>query len=43
VLKANPGLGKRVLAKLIGCSESTAGRLRKKVLAEAAESEQYAK
>src|SRR5260221_3103007 len=34
VLKANPALGKRALAKLVGCSESTAGRLRKKLLAE---------
>jgi len=43
VLRSNPALGKRALAKLIGCSESTAGRLRKKLLAEMAESEQYAK
>jgi hypothetical protein len=42
VLKTNPALGKRALAKLVGCSESTAGRLRKKLLAETVESEQYA-
>jgi hypothetical protein len=43
VLKSNPALGKRALAKLVGCSESTAGRLRKKILAESVEDEQYAK
>src|SRR5258706_6659063 len=43
VLKANPALGKRQLARLVGCSDSPAGRLRKKLLSEMAESEQFAK
>jgi hypothetical protein len=43
VLKSNPALGKRQLARLIACSDSTAGRLRKKILAEMAEDEQIAK
>jgi hypothetical protein len=44
VLAQHPDAGKRTLAKLVGCSESTAGRLRKKILVEGAQaSEQYAR